>query len=54
MNFAHGLHIVIAIKKFTDILRGDFFWWRGGDKGKGIMWGDLFMEEYFIGEEACL
>ena len=36
--------------KCTDVIRGIFLVWVWGS-GEGAIWEDLFLEEYFMGEE---
>ena len=31
--------------------QGDFFWFRGGVEGGGLLWEDISMEKLFMGEE---
>ena len=50
MIFAHFLHIVLAIGKYTDVFRGVLSggW---GVKGSGFTWEDLSKKEFIMGEE---
>ena len=48
MNFAHCLHIVLVIAKYTDIFRGIFL---VGALGDLVTWENLSMEEFFVGKE---
>ena len=45
MNFAYCLHIVLVIRKFTDVFRGNF---SGEDWGGGSRGGD-YVGGYFPG-----
>ena len=48
MNFAHRLHIVLVIGKYTDIFRKDFFSGGGGARGGGYS-GESFRGGCFLG-----
>ena len=48
MNFAHCLHIVLVIGKYTDIFRKDFFS-VGGGLEEGITLENLSVEDVFLG-----
>jgi len=51
MNFAHCLHIVLAIRKYTDVF-GVFFSGSGGVESiEGVKWEDISMEDIITGEE---
>jgi len=39
MNFAHYLHIILGIGKYTDAFREYFFWWWGGGYMRGSFHG---------------
>ena len=47
MNYAHCLHIVTVIGKYTDVFRGIF----SGGGGEGVTREDLSKEEFIMGEE---
>ena len=49
-NFDQCLHAVMVTGKCTDIIRGIFLVWVWGS-GEGVIWEDLSLEEYFMGEE---
>ena len=49
-NFDQCLHTVIVTGKRTDVIRGISLVWVWGS-GKGAIWEDLSLEEYFMGEE---
>ena len=50
-NFNQCLHTVMVTGKCTDVIRGIFFWFGCGVHGRGAIWEDLSLEEYFMGEE---
>ena len=50
VNFGQCLHTVMVTGKCTDVIRGIFLVWVWGS-GEGAIWEDLFLEEYFMGEE---
>ena len=45
MNFAHCLHTVFVIGKYTDVFRGIS---SGGGWGDWVTWEILSMEEFFM------
>ena len=47
MNFAHCLHIVLVIMKFTDIFMKDFF--LVGGQEVGVTWKNHSVEDVFLG-----
>ena len=49
-NFGQCLHTVMVTGQCTDVIRGIFLVWVWGS-GEGTIWEDLFLEEYFMGEE---
>ena len=44
MNYAHGLHIILVIGKYTDGFQGEYF--SGGGRG---LWGEGYLGGSFHG-----
>jgi len=48
MNFAHCL-LIVFIRSIQTFTGGDFL--LGGDQGERVTWKDIFLKEFFMGEE---